>query len=83
MEYPNFIDKIMKQINEMGFTSFLGQAISDKRRKNLSILKRGKPKSTIVYYEDSSGVFKLVEFLYLYTECNLKIRKILDSFLED
>ena len=86
MEYPNFIDKIMKQINEMGFTSFLGQAISDKRRKNLSILKRGKPgkpKSIIVYYEDSSGIFKLVEFLYLYTECNLKIRKILDSFLED
>ena len=37
VEYPNFIDKIMKQINEMGFTSFLGQAISDKRRKNLSI----------------------------------------------
>lgn len=79
---------VMTLIGYLYFQIFLNTEKGEKYRGKslMTILKReksGKPKSIIVYYEDSFGIFKLVEFLHLYTECNLKIRKILDYFLED
>ena len=79
---------VMTLIGYLYFQIFLNTEKGEKYRGKslMTILKReksGKPKFIIVYYEDSFGIFKLVEFLHLYTECNLKIRKILDYFLED
>ncbi len=43
--------------------------------------KETGPKSVIIYIGPYFGIFPFLEFLQLYAECTLEVRRLLDSIL--
>jgi len=47
----------------------------------VKISKETRPKSVVIYVGQYFGLFPFLEFLQLYAECTLEVRRLLDPIL--